>query len=185
MTINDIWFDLKDGRRALLRSPTDEDIDGTLDYLYKSAGETEFIIRYPEECGKYTPEGEKKLFEQMNASPNEAMMVCVVDGKVAGNCEITFFKPLKTRHRAVIGIALLKEFWGLGIGTRMFGEMIRLAEARECVTQIELEFTEGNDRARRLYEKMGFRIAGIHPNAVRLKDGTQRNTYLMIKEIKR
>ena len=105
MTINDIWFDLKDGRRALLRSPTDEDIDGTLDYLYKSAGETEFIIRYPEECGKYTPEGEKKLFEQMNASPNEAMMVCVVDGKVAGNCEITFFKPLKTRHRAVIGTA--------------------------------------------------------------------------------
>ncbi len=43
----------------------------------------------------------------------------------------------------------------------MFQEMIRIAEAREEVLQLELEFVEGNDRARRLYEKMGFRITEI------------------------
>jgi hypothetical protein len=30
---------------------------------------------------------------------------------------------------------------------------------------------------------MGFRIAGVHPNAIRLKDGTMLNEYLMIKEL--
>ena len=60
MIIRDIRFTLKDGREALLRSPKDEDIRGVLDYLYKSAGETEFILRYPEECGKYTYEGLRK-----------------------------------------------------------------------------------------------------------------------------
>lgn len=185
MLINDIWFDLKDGRKALLRSPKEEDVAGMLEYLYVSAGETEFILRYPEECGKYTPEREKELFERKNSSENEAMLVCVVDGKVAGNCEITFKTNRKTKHRAVVAIALLSEYWNQGIGTHMFQELIRLAESREDVLQMELEFVEGNDRARHLYEKMGFRITSVHPNAIRLKDGTFLNEYMMIREVKR
>lgn len=185
MVIDDVKFILKDGREAVLRSPREEDVESTLEYLRTSAGETEFILRYPEECGKYTAEGEKKLFEQKNASPNEAMLMCVVDGRVIGNCEISFYRGMKTKHRATVAIALISEFWNQGIGTKMFEEMIRLAESRDEVTQMELEFVEGNTRARHLYEKMGFRIAGVHPNAIRLKDGTLLNNYLMIREIKR
>ena len=185
MVIDDVKFLLKDGREAVLRSPREEDVESTLEYLRTSAGETEFILRYPEECGKYTAEGEKKLFEQKNASPNEAMLMCVVDGRVIGNCEISFYRGMKTKHRATVAIALISEFWNQGIGTKMFEEMIRLAEEREEVIQMELEFVEGNSRARHLYEKMGFRIAGVHPNAIRLKDGTLLNNYLMIREMKR
>ncbi len=185
MVINDVWFELKDGRKALLRSPKEEDIETTLEYLVVSSGETEFIIRYPEECAKYTPEGEKELFERKNASPNEAMIMCIVDGKVVGNCEINFFTGMKTKHRGAIGIALISEYWNQGIGTMMFREMIRLAESREDILQIELEFVEGNERARRLYEKMGFRITGVHPNGIRLRDGRLLNLYTMIKEIRK
>ena len=117
MIINEFEYTMKDGRKALIRSPKDEDIQGTLDYLYISAGETEFILRYPEECGKYTYEGEKALFDRINASNNEAMLVCIVDGKVAGNCQIIFNKRIKTMHRASVAIALRKEYWNLGIGT--------------------------------------------------------------------
>lgn len=117
MVVNETWFEMKDGRKALIRSPREEDIPGMLDYLLLSAGETEFILRYPEECGKYTYEGEKALFERLNASQEDAMLVCIVDGKVAGSCEITFNQHLKTRHRASVAIALLREFWGQGIGT--------------------------------------------------------------------
>ena len=185
MIIREIEFTLKDGRKALLRSPKDEDIQGVLDYLYVSAGETEFILRYPEECSKYTAEGEKALFDRINASGNEAMLVCLVDGKVAGNCQIAWKTGLKTRHRASVAIALLKEYWNQGIGTRMFREMIRIAEENPDLLQMELEFVEGNIRARALYEKMGFRIAGVHPNAIRLKDGTLLNEDSMIREIRR
>ena len=185
MVIDDVKFLLKDGREAVLRSPREEDVESTLEYLRTSAGETEFILRYPEECGKYTAEGEKKLFEQKNASPNEAMLMCVVDGRVIGNCEISFYRGMKTKHRATVAIALISEFWNQGIGTKMFEEMIRLAEEREEVIQMELEFVEGNSRARHLYEKMGFRIAGVHPNAIRLKDGTLLNNYLMIRDMKK
>lgn len=185
MIIKDVLFRLKDGREALLRSPKEEDIESTLEYLKVSAGETEYILRYPEECIKYTAESEKMLFEQKNKSPDEAMVMCIVDGKVAGNCEIVFFKNLKTRHRASVAIALISEFWNQGIGTKMLQEVIRLAGDRECVTQIELDVVEGNSRARHLYEKMGFRITGVRPNAIRLKDGTLLNEYMMVQEITR
>ena len=157
MIIDDVRFELKDGREAILRSPKEEDVESTLEYLVTSAGETDYILRYPEECGKYTAEGEKTLFEQKNASPNEAMIMCIVEGKVVGNCGISFFKGMKTKHRASIGIALISDFWNQGIGTKMFEEMIRLAESREGV---------------------------MHPNAIRLKDGTLLNSYTMIKELR-
>ena len=98
MVVNETWFEMKDGRKALIRSPREEDIPGMLDYLLLSAGETEFILRYPEECGKYTYEGEKALFERLNASQEDAMLVCIVDGKVAGSCQISFHQRLKTKH---------------------------------------------------------------------------------------
>ena len=185
MVIQEIDFTLKDGRRAVLRSPREEDIQGMLDYLRVSAGETEFIIRYPEESEQYTAEAEKELFERLDASDSDAMLVCLVGGKVAGNCHVMWKKSIKTRHRAAVAVALLKEYWNQGIGTRMFREMIRIAEANENILQKELDFVEGNTRARALYEKMGFRITGVRPNAIRLKDGTLLNEYSMIREINR
>ena len=185
MFVKDIEFTLKDGRKAILRSPGDEDIQGVLDYLYVSSGETDFILRYPEECKKYTPEGEKALFDRMRTAENETMLVCLVDGKIAGNCDVRWSTMLKTRHRATVAIALLKEYWNLGIGTRMFEELIRIAEANKNITQMELDFIEGNTRARALYEKMGFRITGVKPNGIRLKDGTMLNEYMMVREVKR
>ena len=168
---------------ATIRSARDEDIEGMLDYLRVSAGETEFLLRYPEECDKYTPEGEKALFDRVSAADNEAMLVCIVDGKLVGNCNIFWSKNIKTKHRASVAIALLKEYWNLGIATRLFGEMIRIAKENPDIMQIELEFIEGNSRARALYEKLGFRITGMRPNAIRLKDGTLLNEYEMVKEL--
>ena len=184
MTIEPIEFTLKDGRTAVLRSVCDDDIQGMLDYLYVSSGETDFILRYPEECTKYTPEGEKELFDRMNASENEAMLTCVVDGKIAGNCQISWSKMIKLKHRASVAIALIKEFWNQGIGTKMFEELIRIAESNPHIIQMELDFIEGNSRARALYEKMGFRITGVKPDAIRLKDGTLLNEYSMVRKVR-
>ena len=156
-----------------------------LDYLYQSAGETEFIVRYPEECGMYTIEYETALFERINGSENQAMLVCLVDGKIAGNCDISWSTRIKAKHRASVAIALLREFWDQGIGTRLFQELLRIAESNPDILQIELDFVEGNTRARALYEKLGFRITSVKPNAIRLKDGTLLNEYSMIREIKR
>ena len=100
--------------------------------------------------------------------------------EVAGNCEISFRGGMKTSHRATIAIAILKDYWNLGIGSAMFEELVAAAQNRG--TEImELEFIEGNDRARHLYEKFGFRVVSEKPNAFKLKDGTYRNEFYMQK----
>lgn len=185
MVFPETRFRIRDGRTAVLHSPREADVPSVLEYLRLSASETEFLLRTPEDCGKYTEEGERALFERLNASLDEYMLLCHVGEELAGICQISFKPSLKTRHRATVAIANLKKFWGLGIGTRMFEEMILLAEARQNVTQIELEFIEGNVRARNLYEKMGFRIAAVHPDAIRFPDGRLANEYLMIRKISR
>lgn len=185
MIIKDVEFKLNDGRSAVIRSPKEKDIPGLIDYLRISASETPFIVRYPEECDKFTEEFELKFIKDMNESENEAMLICVVEGEVAGSCSISWSNKIKLKHRASIGIALISKYWNQGIGTKLFQEMIRIAEENKDIIQIELDFVEGNSRARALYEKMGFRIVGVKPNGIRLKDGTLLNEYSMIRKINR
>lgn len=106
-----------------------------------------------------------------------------MDSKIAGNCEINFKGGLKISHRATVAIAILKEYWNLGIGSAMFDELISVAETRPEIQILELEFIEGNDRAKALYEKYGFRIVGERPNAFKIKDGSLLKEYFMQKKI--
>ena len=82
------------------------------------------------------------------------MIICLVDGKHAGNCSMQFHDKIKVRHRGEVAIALLQEFWGMGIGTVMFEEMIRLAREYGA-SQLELGMVDGNERGLALYRKMG------------------------------
>jgi RimJ/RimL family protein N-acetyltransferase len=172
---------LKNGKTAILRSPDPNEAIEMMDYLRTVAAETDFILRYPEECIE-TFEQEARFLQNINDSDCGIMIVCEVDNKIAGNCQVTFNRRIKTRHRASVAIAIIREFWNLGIGTAMFNEMIDIAK-KHGVTQLELEFIEGNERAKHLYEKMGFRVVAQRPNAIRLKDGTMLCQFIMVKPL--
>lgn len=172
---------LKDGRKAVFRSPQKDDAVRMLEYLRTTAGETEFVIRYPEECNE-SEEQEAAFLQKTIDSPLNMMIVCEIDGVIAGNCQLMLHGRLKTKHRAGVAIALTREYWGLGIGTIMFEEMIRTAKAHG-IRQMELEVIEGNDRAIGLYRKMGFEIVAERPDAIRLRDGTLLKEFIMIKKM--
>ena len=175
-------FYLKDGRQAILRNPREDDTLECLNYIKTVSGETDFLIRYPEDCDM-TEEQERAWIRNARESDNQCNLICEVDGNFAGNCEVSFSRRIKMKHRGTIGIALKKGYWNLGIGTAMFEELIRIAREREGVIQLELEFMEGNFRAQALYEKMGFRTVSFKPNAFRMKDGSLRKEFFMVKEL--
>ena len=179
MLFNEKKIILKDGRIAILKSPDVEDAEQLMNYIKKACGETEFLARYPEEWN-ITVEQEEAWINRLRSAPDTLNITCCVDGEVAGNCEITFRGGMKTSHRATIAIAILKDYWNLGIGSAMFEELV--AAAQNHGTEImELEFIEGNERAKHLYEKFGFRIVCEKPNAYKLKDGTYRSEFHMQK----
>ena len=82
------------------------------------------------------------------------MLICLVEGKIVGNCQITWSKGLKTRHRANVAIALLSEFWNQGIGTRFFQELIHIAEENKNITFQEKHLPEQVPGANIFYLKM-------------------------------
>lgn len=170
---------LKNGKTAILKTPEISDAAGMLDYITKACGETDFLLRTPEEWEAVTLEKEEKWVKNLRESKNTLAITCFIDGEIAGNCEISFRSGVKVGHRAVIAIAILKKYWNLGIGSAFFREMIAAAEARDGIEIVELDFIEGNTRARALYEKFGFRIIGMIPNAIRQKDGSYKNEYQM------
>lgn len=178
-------FTLKDGRKAVLLNPGDDEAQGLVDYLHKSCSETDFLARVPSECDRYTVEKEKELLNYMKGSDNDLFLCCKVEGKVAGNCHLMMNDKYKMKHRANVAIALLREYWNLGIGTMMFEEMFRVAkEARPDLVQLELEVAEPNTRARALYEKMGFVEYGRRENALRSAvDGSFMAEVLMMKKL--
>lgn len=183
MIYEPVTITLKDGRSAVLRSPDPaKDAADLVQYLYDTAADTPFVLRCPDEISM-TVEGEERFLQHVVESPFDCMILCEVEGRIAGNCHLSFRGKKKIRHRADVAIALRKAYWGNGIGSAMFEAMIALAKAREGVTVMELEFIEGNSRARALYEKMGFRITGMHPDAIRQEDGTLLALYLMQKKL--
>ncbi len=172
---------LKNGATAIFRSPVVEDAGALLEYLKITAAETPFLLREPEECSMSLQQ-ERDYIENVNQSPDALTILCQVDGRIAGNCNLKRHNKMRTCHRADVAIALVKAFWSLGIGTAMFEEMIAQAKAWG-VEQLELEVVEGNHRAMALYEKMGFHIFAERPNSIKLKNGTVLKEFCMMKQL--
>lgn len=173
---------LKDGTSALLRPPRIEDAAALVDYLVTTAGETEFIMAYPDERAGMTVEQEERFLQGVMESPCNAFIVCEVNGEIAGNCDIHFNPKRKVRHRGAVAITLYKKYWNRGIGTAMFGLMFEIARGWG-LEQLELEYVEGNERGKALYEKMGFETVAVLPNAYHLSDGASRGSVMMVKRL--
>ena len=170
---------LRDGRNCVLRVPRPDDAQALIEYMRITAMETEYLTRTAEEvCDDI--EAEELWIRSQSESPLALSLLAEVDGEIAGSCSIQFHGKQRMAHRAGIGIALVRKFWGLGIGTAMLGLLLEEAD-RRAVCQVELEVVEDNVRAIRLYEKMGFSICARLLNGLRCADGSLHAIMTMIR----
>lgn len=174
---------LKNGKKAILRNLTPVDAQEILLFHKQTAGETDFMMRYPEEREEMDVEREQENLKTKQDSKDDLYLGCEIEGKIAGVCGLDRGCHIKNRHRGSVGISILKEYWNLGIGTFLFEEIIN-AGKEMGLYQLELGVFEGNERGMALYQKMGFSKVAELPDAARLKDGTMLKEYTMIKKFK-
>ena len=173
---------LKDGRTCILRPAMPGDAEAMIEYMTKTAGETPFLLRYPDEVS-FTPESEREILGRMLEDPGQVMMAAIVDGKVAGNSSISGIgTKRKIRHRCSLAIALYREYWNLGIGTAMLEYLTDLAK-QIGFSQVDLEVVAENTQARALYAKCGFIESGRRKQALKFDDGTFHDEILMYKPL--
>lgn len=176
-------FNLKDGRTCIFRSVTADDAELLLNYLKGTAKETPFLLHEPEEVDEMTIEEERRFLQNRANDPRQLMLLAFVDGEFAGNCGLLpFGGALRTHHRCGMAIALYQKFCGLGLGRKLIETVCDVAR-KLGYEQMELEVVEGNDRARHLYESLGFVPFGVRPHALKYKDGTYADEIMMVKAL--
>ena len=180
MIIKESSMTLKDGTTVVLRSPEPSDAAQLNAYLRLTSGETHFMVRYPEECDQSVEAAQRRL-QAMLDDERSFMLTAFLDGELVGNCGVNEIGDrFKMRHRASLGISIRKKAWGLGLGTILITRALQQAK-ENGFTQVELGVFADNERARGLYQKLGFQEMGCIPNAFYLKDGTYRDEVQMVK----
>lgn len=172
---------LKNGVEAILKTPELKDAQKMLENIRVCSGETEFLSMCTEDWAGATVEGEEMWIRKCRESENIILIACFVDGEIVGSSDINFMSGIKTYHRAVLGITIQRKYWNIGIGSAMFEELMKAAKEHEKTEIVELEFIEGNERAKALYEKFGFEVISVKPKFFKLKDGTYQNKVYMQK----
>ena len=182
MDFTPVTFHLKDGRTAVLSAPTAEDAAEMVAFLKDVAAETEFLIAYPEERQAMTEAQEAAFLQHKHEDPNALMLMCRVEGRLAGTCDVSFGSKIKVAHRGTIGISVRREFWGLGIGRALMEACIECAKAAGYL-QLELDAVAENTRALAMYERAGFVEYGRNPKGFlsRITGSFQELVYMRLE----
>ena len=174
---------LKSGGTLLLRSLGAQDAQQALAVCKRTAGETLYLVRYEDEWAM-TLEQEAAYLKKTEDDPKSLMLGAFVGDTLVG---IGSFVPCaavdRARHRASLGICILKAYWGQGIGTALMQTLIDEVK-KTAVEQLELEVVSTNERAIRLYERFGFEAFGRHPRKLKYRDGTYADMVLMMLDLR-
>ena len=90
----------------------------------------------------------------------DPMFVALANGEVVGWCDIQRHPFPAHSHRGTLGMGVVAEYRGCGIGKRLIDQTLKQAFATGFV-RIELNVRADNLRAVRLYEKLGFVREGV------------------------
>lgn len=101
------------------------------------------------------------------------------DSEVVGWCDITPRTRPIYAHSGVLGMGLLPQFRGQGIGTRLIRPALNAALAAG-LHRVELTVRERNVSAINLYKKVGFATEGIHRDAVHVDGGYEDVVFMAI-----
>ena len=172
---------LKNGREALLRNADARDGSAVYEVFNLTHGETDYLLSYPDE-NSYDPEQEGRFLEEKTNSPNEIEILAFVDGRVAGMAGIEAVgTKYKVKHRAELGISILRDYWGLGLGKALTETCIQCARDAGYI-QLELNVVADNERAVALYKRMGFEEFGRNPIGFNTRtNGFQELVYMLLR----
>ncbi|WP_186577727.1 GNAT family N-acetyltransferase [Aquibacillus kalidii] len=140
-------------------------------------GETENLDRVRGE--EYLDEAAfKQLITDDNVAERNVFLIAEINGEIVGfsRCEGSLLK--RYSHRVEFGIAVLKEYWGYGIGTTLLKRSIDWADSNG-IKKIMLSVLETNEKAIKIYQQHGFEIEGTLRNDKLLSDGEFYNTLVM------
>lgn len=122
----------------------------------------DFLGRGRERYADPLPENYVKAFREIEADPNNELIVAELDGAVVGTLQLTITPSISfqgSKRATVESVRVDEKFRGRGLGRKLMLWAIDRAKERGCVS---MQLTTNMDRtdAHRFYESLGF--SGTH-----------------------
>ena len=123
------------------------------------------------------PLEDMRKFVAESVEKQRPRFIALLGEQPAGWCDV-IEKPRETlKHSGVLGMGVVREYRGRGIGSALLERTLADARAKGF-TRIELTVRVDNERARKLYDRFGFVVEGLCRRHMRLR-GEYYDSYLM------
>lgn len=169
---SEILFECKNGKKVLIRTPKESDVNELLSYANRLSAEDTFVSlsgeqvnmdeesAYLSEILRETKEGIKfQLFAFFKNS-----LIATADIR-----RITKYRR-RQKHVGVLSISVDKDWRGRGLGHELIAQLISQAKSMN-IRLLTLTAFSVNASAIALYKKLGFTLVGAIPSAIWYKGG--------------
>ncbi|HHX11771.1 MAG TPA: GNAT family N-acetyltransferase [Clostridiales bacterium] len=168
---------LKSGETLILRQPIEEDAMNMIEYLNIVGGESDNLLFGKDEF-RLSVEQEKEYIKKIHQDPNMLMLLGIINNTVVSIAEIRSLGRKRIAHNSEVAISVIKEYWGIGVGSAVMEELISFAKEHEVIKNISLSVKASNERAIKLYERFGFLQVGSHKDYFNI-NGEYDDDYIM------
>lgn len=163
-----------------LRLPQESDAKDLQQYVNQLSQERTFVSFQGEQMSlEEEQEYLDELLKQMKEKKG-LLLLAFTNDELIGNLSL-HLKERTEKHIGVLGISVKNGFRNLGLGTELLKQLLQLAKQElpdmEIVT---LSVYANNDRAKHVYQKLGFKPYGSLPNGVKREEGYFDHDYMYL-----
>ncbi|MCL6523742.1 MAG: GNAT family N-acetyltransferase [Thermoflavifilum sp.] len=151
---------LSNGEELIIREPVPDDAAALLSYFQQAVRDTEFLMTTPTEASQHTLRSEQDFIRSFRNHPHNLYLVAVVQDQIVGTLSVTQGNRSKIEHTAEFGIAVIREYWNMGIGRRLMTQMFRWLSHHPQIQLLYCKVMANNEKAIHLYQSFGFMEEG-------------------------
>jgi len=100
-------------------------------------------------------------------------------GRIVGFLVFTRNSMKRLNHTGSFGMGILEGYRNQGVGTKLLSQLIDWAKTQKGIEKICLGVFSTNERAIKLYEKIGFKEEGREKRQIKFEDGRYADNVLM------
>lgn len=160
---------LKNGALISLKVPREKDAKKLIDYFNKVGGESNNLL-FGENEFSLTISQEEQHIKRMRNDINSLMLIGLDGEEIVSCAQISCYRRSRIAHNAETSLSVRKDYWNMGLGSKMLSNIIDFAKHNESILNVCLSVNSDNIAALRLYEKSGFKVVGKHHRNFKVND---------------
>jgi RimJ/RimL family protein N-acetyltransferase len=176
-------FTLRTGEAVLVRSATPGDAAAIECLLRGVCEEREYLVTEPQEFTWTASDFQKKIAMALQ-TPTAVRLCALVGGELIGELAAEAGTRRRREHRLRVSMAVARAWRGRGAGMALLEALLAWAHRHPLIEKVSLGVFAHNERAIRLYRRMGFQEEGRRVREFRLAPGRYADEVLMARFVK-